>query len=348
MSLAGFRAGVKAMLTISIRRSALAAALALSIAPAAGAADPAPASACPTWFPDFSCDRAQRFDGFVMPGTSPFLFEEPFNTTGLYLWGVWHQFPDSSAFQGGDAGVVALAARVAITERLSFIATKDGFMWASPDNPILPHTSGLMDVAGGFKYAAVVMPEYQFILSPILRFQFPIGTRRVYQGNGSVAALPSLSVGKGFGDFHLLGDIGVFIPFNNSNASSMIWYNVHADYRVLPWLTPFVELNGYSYVHDGNGNLPVRVNQATAGALGVDRVDLNAAQGLLGTGGFEGLDVTNLGSRNVASSTVITGAIGVRIPLPGNISLSAAWEGPMTTTRYIERQRVTTNLSYEF
>lgn len=340
------------MLSLSIRRAALAAALSLSIAPAALAAEPvsAPAQgpACPQWFPDFSCDRAQRFDGFVMPGTAPYLFEEPFTTTGLYLWGVWHQFPDRSAFRGGDAGVVALAARVAITDRLSFIATKDGYMWASPDNPILPDTSGFVDIAGGFKYSAVVMPEHQFILSPVLRFEVPTGTRRVYQGNGHGAVLPSLSVGKGFDDLHLLGDIGVYIPFNNALASSMVWYNVHADYRVTPWFTPFVELNGYSYVHDGNGDLPIRLNQATAGALGVDRVDLNTAQALLRTGGFEGLDVTNLGSRNVESSTVITGAIGVRIPLPGNVSLSAAWEAPLTTTRYIERQRVTTNLSYEF
>ncbi len=342
------------MRSFSIRRAALAAALTLAASPVALAAEPvsapapAPAANCPTWFPDFSCDRAQRFDGFVMPGTAPYLFEEPFNTTGLYLWGVWHEFPGASAFQGGDAEVIALAARVAITDRLSFIATQDGYMWAHPDNPLLPSTSGLMDLTAGFKYAAVVMPEYQFILTPVLRFTIPAGTRRVYEGNGDGAALPSLSVGKGFDDFHLLGDIGVYIPFNNAESSSMIWYNVHADYKVTPWFSPFLELNGYSYVHDGNGSLPIRLNQTTAGALGVDRVDLNTAQALLGTGGFEGLDVTNLGSRNVASSTVITGAVGVRIPLPGNVSLSAAWEAPMTSTKYIFKQRVTTNLSYEF
>lgn len=338
------------MRLLSLPCAATAATLALSFLPVAQAAEPAgaPAAACPTWFPDFSCDRAQRFDGFVMPGTAPYLFEEPFATTGVYLWGVWHEFPTASAFRGGDAEIVALAARVAITDRLSFIATEDGYAWRHPDNPILPSTSGFMDLAAGFKYAAVVMPEDQFILTPVLRFKFPTGTRRVYEGNGDGAVLPSLSVGKGFGDLHLLGDIGVEIPFNNAESSSMIWYNVHADYAVTPWLSPFVELNGYSYVHDGNGNLPIRLNQATAGQLGVDRVDLNTAQALLGTGGFEGLDVTNLGSRGVASSTVITGAIGVRIPLPGNVSLSAAWEAPLTTTRYIFRQRVTTNLSYEF
>lgn len=150
-------------------------------------------------------------------------------------------------------------------------------MVARPDNLILPHTSGLMDVAGGFKFAAVVMPEYQFILSPILRFQFPIGTRRVYQGNG---------------------------------------------------------------------NLQIRLNQANGGG----QVALNHAQAALGTGGFEGLDVTNFGSRGVDSNTLITGALGVRITLPGNVSLSAAWEGPSPGSgpRYIQRQRVTTNLSYEF
>lgn len=342
------------MRSLSIRRAVLAAALSLTVSSVAGAAEPVsvpaadPAASCPTWFPDFSCDRAQRFDGFVMPGTAPYLFEEPFTTTGLYLWGVWNQFPIGSAFQGGDAAVVALAARVAITDRLSFIATKDGYMWRTAGNPILPDTSGLVDLAGGFKYSAIVMPEYQFMLSPVLRFEFPTGTRRVYQGNGDGAVLPSLSVAKGFDDLHLVGDIGVHIPFNNAESSSMIWYNVHADYRVTSWLSPFIELNGYSYVHDGNGTLPIRLNQATAGALGVDRVSLNTAQALLRTGGFEGLDVTNLGSQNVAGNTVITGAIGVRIPLTSSVSLSAAWEAPLTSMKYIEKQRVTTNLSYEF
>lgn len=40
--------------------------------------------------------------------------------------------------------------------------------------------------------------------------------------------------------------------------------------------------------------------------------------------------------------------MGVRIPLPHGISLSAAWQAPLTSTKYLFGQRVTTNLAWEF
>jgi hypothetical protein len=319
-------------------RAALAAALLFVSVSGARAEDP---SDCPTWFPDFSCDRAQRFEGFVAPGIKPYLFEDPFTTTGLYFWGIWHQFPEQSIFQGGNAGVVALQARVAITDRLDFIATKDGYITLYPDNPILYKSSGAVDLGAGLKYELIRLPEHQFILSPIIRFEAPIGTPRAYQGNSSGAALPSVSFGKGFGDFHLLGDIGVYIPFNNAKNSSYVWYDVHVDYAVTPWFVPFLALNGQSWVHDGNGDL--KITNTKLGTL-----TLNQAEAALGTGGQEGIDVTNLGSRGVANTTVITGAVGVRVPLPHGLSFSAAWEAPMTSLKYIEQQRVTVDVSYEF
>jgi hypothetical protein len=327
------------MLSISIRRAAFAAALLVSAAPIARADDP---SSCPTWFPDFasSCHRKPRFGSFVAPSVTPYLFEDPFTTTGLYFWGAWHEFPNDSVFQGGEAGLVALQARVAITDRLSFIATKDGFVMIYPDNPILYKSSGGVDLGAGFKYEAVRIPEWQFVLSPIVRFEAPIGTPRAYQGNGDGAVLPSLSVGKGFGDFHILGDVGVYIPFNNAKNSSYVWYDAHIDYAVTSWFVPFLALSGQSWVHDGNGDLKLHTR--------LGRLNLNTAQAALGTGGFEGVDLTNLGSRGVANSSVITGAVGARIPLPYGLSFSAAWQAPMTSTKYIYQQRVTTDLSWEF
>lgn len=86
-----------------------------------------PSKQCQGWFPDFaaSCERQGRYQGFIPPMTMPYLFEEPFITTGLSGYGIWHEFPNESAFQGGDAWVAALQARIAITDRLALIATKD-------------------------------------------------------------------------------------------------------------------------------------------------------------------------------------------------------------------------------
>ena len=73
---------------------------------------------CPRWFPDFRCDREGRWEGWVSPVTMPYYFEDPFITTEVQAYGIWHEFPGRSVFQGGDAYVAALQARLAITDRL--------------------------------------------------------------------------------------------------------------------------------------------------------------------------------------------------------------------------------------
>ena len=108
---------------------------------------------CDKLFPDLTCDRSGRFAGFEKPIVQPYLFEDPFITTGLYPYYVWHQFPESSALEGGEAHVAAAQIRVAVTDRLAIIATKDGYMWKRPDNPLLRHTGGWMNLAFGAKYA---------------------------------------------------------------------------------------------------------------------------------------------------------------------------------------------------
>ena len=67
-------------------------------APAASALE---GETCPTWFPDFRCKRSGRFDGFVAPIQMPYLFEDPFITTGAQLVGIYQEYPGDSIFDGG-------------------------------------------------------------------------------------------------------------------------------------------------------------------------------------------------------------------------------------------------------
>ena len=75
-------------------------------------ASPAPATQpedCPTWFPDFRCKRSGRWEGFQKPIVQPYLFEDPFITTGVTPYYLWQEFPDDSVFQGGHVDAVAVA-----------------------------------------------------------------------------------------------------------------------------------------------------------------------------------------------------------------------------------------------
>jgi len=135
------------------------------------------AEGCEGLFPGFTCDEwVARPEGHVAPMSMPFLFEDPYITTGLNFVGVYHNFPDDSIFDGGEVGILALQARLAITDRLAFIATKDGFTILRPDSNLLNNKEGFTDVTLGFKYAVIDDREAGLIVTPSLRYEIPLMT----------------------------------------------------------------------------------------------------------------------------------------------------------------------------
>jgi hypothetical protein len=305
-------------------------------------------SECPTWFPDFSCQRETRFEGFIPPMTMPYYFEEPFVTTGVSAYLLWHEFPNESAFQGGSAWVVAVQARIAITDRLAFIATKDGVASIQPDNQSeLEQETGMLDIAAGLKYELIRIPEHDFILTPSFRLELPTGQDRVWSGHGDGTAIPAVSLGWGLGDVHLLGSFGARLPFAAHQQSSSLFYNAQLDYALWRWLTPFFSVNGTHWTRSGNGNLDVDTES-------FGTVPLSTAQDVLFGAGitdrrrWEGADVLNLGSEGVAGNNLVTVAFGGRVPINRHLSLGAAYEFPVTHREDIFDQRVSLNALLEF
>ena len=307
------------------------------------AANPVSAAApedCPKWFPDFRCDRAPRYEGFVMPMTAPYLFEEPFVNSGFALQYVHHDFPDDSVLDGGYASVLALQARVAITDRLAFIATKDGYTWLRPGHRLLRDQQGFFDITAGFKYVLIDRPEDNFILTPSLRFEVPTGSSDVFSGNGNGVAIPGVSWGWGLGNFHVLGNLGGQIPFDRGDESTSIFYNFHFDYGVHKHFVPFMELNGQHWTDSGTGGFRVRTRVGT--------LPLRTIQNLLGNGRGDGNDVVNLGSQGVDGNNIVTLAFGARIPLTKHVHAGFAYEFPVTSREDLFQQRGQVSLNYEF
>src|SRR5205807_1831675 len=78
----------------------------------------------------FESDRA--FCSFIGPISNPVLAKDPRALTearGLFV-GDW--IPDEHPFGGGDFQVYGLQVRLAVTERLSIIADKDGYATIHP------------------------------------------------------------------------------------------------------------------------------------------------------------------------------------------------------------------------
>lgn len=305
--------------------------------PAAAEAPPE----CPTFFPDFgNCGRSGRWEGFEKPIVQPFIFEDPFITTGVYPFYVYHEFPTDSAFEGGDMHVAALQARIAITDRLAFIATKDGRAWFRPETPVVERNAGWFNIAAGLKYAFIADPERDFILSGVLTVEVPTGGQDLYQGWGQGVAIPSITFAKGFDRFHLIGDLGGEIPFNASRQSSSIFYHLYADYTVHRYFQPFVQFSGMHWVDGGNGQVPVNTI--------FGKLPLTTIQGVTGVGAFEGADVLNLGSENIDGTDLVTFAVGAHVPITKHVTLSAAYERAITDYRGIFDQRMTSSVTIEF
>jgi hypothetical protein len=299
-----------------------------------------PASHC-TWLPDLRCERSGRFEGFQKPIVAPFLFEDPFITTGVYPYYVWHAFPGSSVFRGGEIHVAAVQLRVALTERVAFIATKDGRAWLRPDLPLLDNDEGWFNLAGGFKVSLFEDEEQQLAVATSLRYEAPSGSSSIFQGRGDGLILPSLSIAKGFGDLHLIADVGGTVPIDGRAESSNIFWHLYGDYRVAKHFQPFVQWSAIHWTGSGDGRLGIRL------ANGVT-LPLDTVQDALGTGRFEGADVVNLGSRGVSGQDLYTWAVGAHVPITERVVLSAAYERQIGHRRGIFQQRVTTSMRFEF
>ena len=121
------------------------------------------------------------FEHFYAPIGDPIYFESPFNNTEVRLLYVWHDFADGCQLNGGTLNILAAQVRVALTERLGFIATKDGYSFLNAG--ALPDGDGWNDLAAGLKYVAYASKEDDFVLTPGVRFQFQTGESDVLQNS---------------------------------------------------------------------------------------------------------------------------------------------------------------------
>ncbi|MFO0840059.1 MAG: hypothetical protein U1D55_16250 [Phycisphaerae bacterium] len=259
------------------------------------------------------------FEHFYEPVGNPLYFESPFINTQAKILYLWHKFPRGSQIGGGDLSVFALQARIALTDRLAFIATKDGYSVLNAG--ILPPSHGWNDAAVGFKYAAIVDRESDFVLTPAIRWEWENGGRSVLQGQDQELA-PSLSFAKGWDQFHLLGNLAGRFPMDGNDGNYILHWDLHLDYEVapeaLPGFAPMLEFHGVHYLSDG------------------DRLPL----------GVGGLDYTNLGSEHVAGNSVYSAGIGFRWKLTPHLSVGSVWEFPLSDPdNDIMGSRVTADVS---
>lgn len=274
-------------------------------------------------------------DGFAQarrPISNPTYFDLALPTTNVHPIVIYHGLPDDINTSlgklplGGDVEVYALQFEFAVNDRLSIVASKDGYVDMNPDHT-LGNTEGFANLGAGVKYAFLLDPVSRTAVSGTLGFEVPTGNSDVFQGEGDGAVNLSVAALKLLGDWQFAGSLGSQIPFSDQ-LSTELWMSGHVSYEVSRWFIPLVELNWFHVLDAGDGSSSL-VSSITE---------------------FEGGDFFNLGASNATENRdFVSAAFGFRSRLSDSINAGLAYEIPLTDAdNSLMEQRVTFDLVWKF
>lgn len=257
--------------------------------------------------------QADRLEEMISPAFHQVNFEDPRAHTGAQFLFIHHKIDDKFITNGGDAQAYALQLRAKITDDLSFIATKDGYVDFNPDATV-PKDTGWADVEAGLNYNFYKDSTAGQIFSVQLRYLFPIGDEEVFQGEGDGMIHPSMSGAVALGDAtSLTFGTGLRIPVDDKD--SMFWdADLQVDHRIDMGGWALHPLVGASLVHVVNGG---------------DRLPI----------ADEGQDLFNFGASSATGENIVIGAAGLVARVTDNIDLGASYQFPFdagTGTRIID------------
>lgn len=275
-------------------------------------------------------------DGFAQarrPISNPTLFDLAIPRTNLHPIFIYHGLPDSintrlgSVPLGGNVQVYALQFEFALNERLSIVATKDGYVDMNYDNT-LADSDGFANLAAGVKYAFILDPVSRTAVSGTATFELPTGNTDVFQGEGNGAVNLILNGLKLVDNWQFAGSAGFMIPFSNEQSTSSV-VSAHVSYETCPWFIPLVELNWFHVWDAGDGGR------------------LTPVSGIVD---FEGSDFFNLGAANShRERDLVTAAIGFRSRITDSVDIGAAYEIPLTDKEdSLINDRFTVDLIWNF
>lgn len=281
-------------------------------------------------------------DGFAQarrPISNPTLFDLALPGTNVHPIFMYHGLPSRvNTILGdlpvdGDVELYALQFEIALNDRLSIVATKDGYVDFNADET-LSDESGFANLGAGLKYAFILDEASRTALSGTMTFELPTGNSDVLQGEGDGAVNLILNGLKLIDDWQFAGSIGAQIPFSDEQ-STMAFLSAHASYEVCQYFIPLVELNWFHVLDagDGAGNYPSQVGGLVPAAVE-----------------FEGGDLFNLGAVNSTENRdFVTAAFGFRSRITDSVNVGAAYEIPLTNEEdSVMEERVTLDLIWNF
>lgn len=262
------------------------------------------------------------FDDFISPMINFVFFEDPRTLTELRPIFLNHNVP--TALGGGSIQLYAMEFRIALTERLSLIAVKDGY--------IVDKTGGTLDtllddgwasVTAGLKYNLVRDVCRGTLLSVGGTYELPIGSRRALQdvGDGEFHLFATGGQRLAGGNAHILSSFGFRLPVDNNVQTTSVHWSNHFDVRVTDTFYLLTEVAWWHWTDDADNGLPL---------------------------GVAGQDLFNLPVNNVDGNDLVTQNVGFKYKPNRGVEAGIAYEFPLTGFRDVIDDRFQVDLIFRY
>lgn len=255
------------------------------------------------------------------PISNPTLFDLALPQTQIHPLFALHHLPNSVRTTLGDLPVgghveaYAVQLEIALTDRLSINATKDGYLRFRPD-ATLSETEGWANLAAGLKYAFVLDPAKRLAVTGQLLYEIPSGDRDVLQGEGDGIFIPSVNVLKLHNRWQFANQFGFQLPIDSDANTTSFFNSSSVSYKLTERIFPMFEVNWFSVIDEGDG--AQRFGKQVGGLLPAAAT-------------FEAFDLFNLGGSNAdINRNLVTFAVGSRFRVCEMADLGFGWEFPVT------------------
>ncbi|OYP37996.1 hypothetical protein CGZ80_03860 [Rhodopirellula sp. MGV] len=267
------------------------------------------------------------FDDFVSPMINFVHFEDPRTLTEIRPIFVNHWVPSTIGNNipaGGSIQLLAMQFRVALTERLSLIGVKDGYIWDNTGGTLdTLLDDGWASVTAGLKYNVLRDTQSGTLLSVGGTYEIPMGSRDALQDIGDGEFHLFATGGQRFldGNAHLMSAFGWRVPADGTVQTESVHWSNHFDVKVTDTVYLLTELAWWHWT-DGADN---------GAALGV-----------------AGQDLFNLSASDVAGNNLVTQSVGMKCKPTCSTEYGIAYEFPLTANKDVCEGRLQLEAIYRF
>ena len=264
-----------------------------------------------------SSDRC--FDDFISPMINFVHFEDPRTVTELRPIFVNHWVPNrigNNVPAGGTIQLMAVQFRVALSERLSLIGVKDGYIWDNTGGAL----DGLLDdgwasVTAGLKYNVLRDTQKGRLASVGATYEIPLGSRKALQAVGDGEFHFFATGGQRFlcGKAHWMTAFGWRVPSAGYLQSESLHWSNHFDVKLTDKLYLLSEIAWWHWTDSAEGGAPL---------------------------GVAGQDLFNLPVSDVTGNDLVTQNVGMKWKPSRKAEYGLAWDFPLTGNKDVIEGRL--------